>query len=105
MNTFKTLITLSRMTSKANYLNYITNELATTNQTLTNAGYNINTNVGLIGRQSFNNINDMMNFEYFREVHYIYHGLTSDNWNFDPIDRLFYIGLKGFVENQYNSLP
>ena len=105
MSTFKTLLQLSQMATKNDYLNYVSHELNAVTQTLQNAGYNINANAGLVGRQSLNTLNDIVNFEYFREMHFIYHGLSGNGWTYDPVDQVYFIGLQGFVTSQYNHLP
>lgn len=105
MNIFNTLIQISYLNSKSDYLNFIENELKTVTDVLTSAGYNINSNQGLIGPQSLKTVPDITNFTYFREVHFIYHGLKNNQWSSDPVDHLYFEGLKAFTITQYNSLP
>lgn len=105
MSTNRLLLRLSNMPTKNDYLNYVYAELKNATQQLQNAGYNINVNTGLVGRQGFNSVYDIVLFEYFRELHFIYHGLDRNVWTCDPVDRLYFIGLQGFVTNQYNTLP
>lgn len=104
MSTYKLLLRLSNMARKTDYLNYIDYELGNTIQALQNAGYQINKNTGLTGRHSFKTANDIVLFSYYRELHFIYYGLTNNQWVYDPVDKLYLIGLQGFVSAQYNSL-
>ena len=105
MDTFSLLIKLSGSKSKKEYLQLLDKELIHIVHNLTTKGYQVHKEKGFVNSTNINP-SDFFDCHYFSEVLYINSGLTTGNWT-EPntIDSLFYIGVKGFVTDQFNSIP
>lgn len=95
---------LSRQQTKQDYLKTVESQLDWCVSELSRLGYKVDKKTGLIGEQAFNNRSALEVYSLLRDMHYVFWGLTTNNWIYDQVDKTYYIGLRGFVESQYNSL-
>jgi hypothetical protein len=105
MSTFNLLEMLSQQKGKTDYFQIVQQEINSTLAQLQTLNYKINIKDGLDGVQAFQTTHSLYLFQYFRDLHFMYWGLQGSWPTVDPIDKMYYIGLRGFVENQFNSLP
>ena len=104
MELFKTLLELSNQTTKADYLLHVKSELKSLSKKLKEAGYTIGRDHKITAPKTilYEFVDEV---SYFKKLRFIYNGLKFDRWPDDLDEPLLFIGLKGFVESQYNSLP
>jgi hypothetical protein len=103
------ILQLSSQQTKTDYLRLVRNELLSVVNLFNSYGYNVDAQQGFIGKQALQvkpgNWEHLFLYQYFRDVFFIYHGLQSNRWTNDPVDDLYYQGLRGLVSNQYQQLP
>ncbi|TDP01553.1 hypothetical protein [Flavobacterium sp. 245] len=92
---------LNNTQTKKDFFLIISNEFHLAIDFFMNKGYSINKINGLIGIQSIANYLD--EYQYFRDLHYLYWGLYCAHWTHDPIEEKYYDNLKEIINNSYNT--
>lgn len=104
MGIFKTLSELSELQTKQDYFLHVKNELKAITKKLKESGYTITRSYKITAPKTiiYECSDDVF---YFKRLRFIYNGLKYDKWPDDSEHSLFFTGLRGFVESQYNELP
>jgi hypothetical protein len=104
MNTKELIDKLRNIKSKNDFIGLIKNELNQIINHFNQKGYNVDIQKGFVGRQVLQDDNDLFDYQYFRDVHFLYWGLNGD-WNtFDSIDKIYYDKLKDIIESLYDKI-
>ena len=104
MSTFNLIGELNQQMSKKDYLDLVNTELKKLVTKLSQRGYKIDEQQGLIGRQVIITSADLELFQYFRDIHFIYWGLSNNKWIYDNFESVYYNSLKQIVTDQYAPL-
>lgn len=95
--------TLTNLTSKHDFIKEIETDLDLVIQNLKNKGYQVDKTVGLVGKQRLNG-NDIFVYQYLRDLHFIFWGLTTNNWQtFEPFETIYYSNLNMIILEYYNN--
>lgn len=103
VSTTTLLHVLSSKASKSSYLNDLSIELDYLVDHFNQNGYQVHKKEGFIGPQILQK-KDFHLYQYFRDVHFIFWGLSTNIWISDKIDDYYYNALKATVEEQFNKI-
>lgn len=102
-NTTSLINELEKSNTQIEFIFVISSELHSVLDFFLNQGFKISKFNGLTGIQSVEKT--LLEYQYFRVLHFLYWGLTANNWKHDPIDKEYLEQLKERILNSYNSKP
>ena len=89
--------------NKKEFIDEISNDFQSVSDYFVSKGHQIDKQTGFLGKQILD-VKDIFIYQYFRDLHFIYWGITARNWpTFDLIDEIYYENLKRIIEIDYNS--